>query len=99
MDINEAREQARLAVALLRSVAHEERFMILCDLSEGPKTAGELREFSLLSQSAFSQHLGVLRREGLVKAAREGLHVRYSIADKKAARLLDVLHEMYCCDC
>lgn len=96
MNIEEARGQAKLAVALLKSISHESRLMILCDLVEGEKTAGELQQFSQLSQSAFSQHLAVLRKEGLVKARKEGLYVYYSIANQNAARLLDALHELYC---
>jgi len=96
MDLSEAKKQAQLATRLLKSIAHEARLMILCDLVEGEKTAGELQRFSQLSQSAFSQHLAVLRQDGLVKARKKGLYVYYSLANPNAIRLLEVLHEIYC---
>ena len=96
MDLIEAKKQAQIATKLLKSIAHEARLMILCDLVDGEKTAGELQRFSQLSQSAFSQHLAVLRQDGLVKARKKGLYVYYSLANPNAIRLLEVLHEIYC---
>jgi DNA-binding transcriptional ArsR family regulator len=49
-----------------------------------------------LSQSALSQHLAKLREEGLVATRRAAQVIFYRLADPKAARLLGVLHEIYC---
>ena len=89
-------ENACAAVKLLKSLSHPSRLMILCQLAEGEKTVGDLQQHSHLSQSAFSQHLGRLRKQKWVKARKEGLYVYYSIADAKIAKVLAVLHEMYC---
>ena len=53
-------------------------------------------ERSGLSQSALSQHLAKLRDEGLVETRREAQSIFYRIADPKTARVLSVLHEIYC---
>ena len=50
----------------------------------------------LLSQSALSQHLARLRKEGLVAYRREAQTLFYRVADERALRLLGVLHELYC---
>ena len=52
--------------------------MILCQLSGGERSVGELQPLVGLSQSALSQHLARLRAEGLVATRREGttIHVR-----------------------
>jgi DNA-binding transcriptional ArsR family regulator len=63
---------------------------------DGERTAGDLVARSGLSQSALSQHLAKLRAEGLVATRREAQAIFYRLDDPKAARLLGVLHEIYC---
>lgn len=95
-DLKAMRKHAGTAVAMLRALSHEARLLVLCELTAGECTAGELVERSGLSQSALSQHLAKLRDEGLVETRREAQSIFYRIADPKAARLLSVLHEIYC---
>jgi DNA-binding transcriptional ArsR family regulator len=54
------------AARLLRALANERRLRILCQLSGGERSVGELLPLIGLSQSALSQHLAVLRADGLV---------------------------------
>jgi ArsR family transcriptional regulator len=90
------RKHAGAAAAMLRALSHEARLLVLCELTVGECTAGELVERSGLSQSALSQHLAKLRDEGLVATRREAQSIFYRIADPDVARLLGVLHEIYC---
>jgi DNA-binding transcriptional ArsR family regulator len=96
LDARQMRESAHYAKDLLKSLAHEGRLAILCRLTEGPATVGELEEFLGVRQAAVSQQLARLRIEGLVEAERDGRTVRYSIADAKARRLVRVLYDIYC---
>ncbi len=84
------------AAALLKALAHEARLMVLCQLVEGEHSAGALQEMSGLSQSALSQHLARLREDGLVDTRREAQTIYYSLADDKAARVLETLASIYC---
>lgn len=95
-DLKVMRKHAAKAAAMLAALSHEARLRVLCDLVTGECTAGELVERSGLSQSALSQHLGRLREEGLVATRREGQSIFYRIANPDAARILSVLHEIYC---
>lgn len=70
--------------------------MILCRLGEGEVQVAELQASVDLSQSALSQHLAVLRDEGLVSARREGQAVFYRIADPAAVRVIATLAEIFC---
>ena len=54
------------AVVLLRAMANERRFQILCLLCDKELSVGELCQLLDLSQSALSQHLAWLRRDALV---------------------------------
>ena len=84
------------AAELLRLLGHEARLMVLCQLLEGEHAAGELQQGSGLSQSALSQHLARLREAGLVETRREAQTIYYSLADPKAARVLETLAALYC---
>ena len=95
-DMKAMRKHAAKAAAMLAALSHEARLRVLCDLVTGERMAGELVERSGLSQSALSQHLGRLREEGLVATRREGQSIFYRIANPDAARILSVLHEIYC---
>lgn len=95
-DLKTMRRHAADAAAMMATLSHEARLRVLCDLVPGERTAGELVERSGLSQSALSQHLAKLRAQGLVATRREGQSIFYSIADPDAARILGVLHDIYC---
>ena len=57
------------AVKLLKSLANESRLMVMCVLAEGEISVGKLNQRIDLSQSALSQHLAILREQGLRKMA------------------------------
>lgn len=95
-DLRAMHKHAGAAAAMLRALSHEARLLVLCELTAGECTAGELVERSGLSQSALSQHLAKLRDEGLVATRREAQSIFYRIADADTARLLNVLHAIYC---
>jgi DNA-binding transcriptional ArsR family regulator len=84
------------AARLLRSLANTHRLMILCLLGEGEQSVGTLNGMLPLSQSALSQHLAVLRDEGLVATRREGQSIYYSVPPGPAQEILQVLHRFYC---
>ena len=95
-DLRLMRQNATQVAALLRAISHEARLLVLCELANGERSAGELVEHSGLSQSALSQHLAKLRKEGLVATRREAQVIHYRIADLRAQHVLQVLHDIYC---
>ena len=84
------------AAKLLRALANERRLMILCQLSDGERSVGQLTPRVGLSQSALSQHLAVLREEGVVATRREGQTIWYRIADPAALKVVATLAEIFC---
>jgi DNA-binding transcriptional ArsR family regulator len=95
--IQQLAAQSAQAAALLRALANEQRLLILCYLSAaGELSVSALGERMTLSQSALSQHLARLREDGIVNFRREAQTLFYHIADENAARLLSVLHDIYC---
>ena len=84
------------AAKLLRALANERRLMILCQLADGERSVGELLPRVGLSQSALSQHLAVLREEGVVATRREGQSIWYRISDPAAVKVVATLAEIFC---
>ena len=85
------------AARLLKLLANEKRLVILCFLAtRGEMPVGALVEALGLSQSALSQHLARLRRDGLVFFRRESQTLHYRLADPRVMRVLGVLEEIFC---
>lgn len=81
---------------LLKLMAHKDRMVVLCLLSQGEMGVSELREHTKLSQSAFSQHLGVLRKNEIVKIRKESQQVFYSLVDGRVSVLLKAMQDAFC---
>lgn len=95
-DIAQFEASAAQAAKLLRTLGNERRLMILCQLTDGERSVGELQPVVGLSQSALSQHLAVLREEGVVATRREGQTIWYRIEDPAAVRVVATLAEIFC---
>jgi ArsR family transcriptional regulator, virulence genes transcriptional regulator len=95
-EAEEMQAHAADAANLMRAFGNESRLMILCTLAEGERSVGELNEIIPLSQSALSQQLARLRRDGLVKTRRESQVIHYSLCDGPADRVINVLHDIFC---
>ncbi|WP_147652567.1 ArsR/SmtB family transcription factor [Vulcaniibacterium gelatinicum] len=96
LDPERMRAHAGDAARLLKALGNDKRLMILCLLVEGERSVGELNAELDLSQPALSQHLALLREDGLVRTRREAQTIYYSIADGPAQRVLETLHAIYC---
>lgn len=95
-DLAEMAEHAEDAARLLRALANPHRLLVLCVLWEGELAVGELNARVPLSQSALSQHLAVLREDGLVTTRREAQTIYYRLAPGPAPALIRTLHRIYC---
>lgn len=95
-DITGFQASAAEAAKLLRALGNERRLMILCQLTDGERSVGELLPLVGLSQSALSQHLAVLREEGIVATRRDGLTIWYRILDPAAIKVVATLAEIFC---
>ena len=91
------RAAAESAANLLKSLANEQRLLILCKLlAHQEMTVGEIAGHVSLSQSALSQHLARLRAEGLVSTRKSRQHVHYSLCSNEAKMVIETLYSIYC---
>lgn len=95
-DIARFEASAMEAAKLLKALGNERRLMILCQLTDGERSVGDLQSLVGLSQSALSQHLAVLREEAIVATRREGKTIWYRIEDPAAIKVVTTLAEIFC---
>jgi DNA-binding transcriptional ArsR family regulator len=96
LDADRMEAAADQASELLKSLGNRHRLLILCQLTEGERSVGDLAAFLGLRDSTVSQHLSLLRRDGLVQARRDGQTIWYSIASPPARRVLETLFDVFC---
>lgn len=84
------------AAEVLKSLANRHRLLILCQLVDGERSVGELAGFLGARDSTVSQHLALLRKDGLVTTRREAQTIYYSLAPGPARKILETLFEIYC---
>lgn len=96
MNLEQMQKTGPEVVKLLKAMANEKRLFILCYLQQGEMSVGVLSEKLELSQSALSQHLAWLRRDGLVQTRKEAQTVFYSLKDHEVKTLMATLYDLYC---
>jgi DNA-binding transcriptional ArsR family regulator len=98
LDIESMRASALQATSVLRTLANPDRLLLLCQLSQGEKSVGELESLLGIVQPTLSQQLGVLRQEEMVNTRRAGKQIYYSVKDSKVLVILNQLYGLYCGD-
>jgi DNA-binding transcriptional ArsR family regulator len=96
VDVEMMERAADQASDLLKALSNRHRLLIICQLIDGERSVGELAEFLDLRDSTVSQHLALLRKDGLVSARRDGQTIFYSIASEPARAILKTLYEAFC---
>lgn len=81
---------------LLKALSNRHRLLIICQLIDGEHSVGELAEFLSLRDSTVSQHLALLRKDGLVMARRDAQTIYYSITSEPAREILKTLYQVFC---
>jgi len=96
IDIDAMQEAAAEAAQLMKALANPDRLMLLCQLSQGEMSVGELEAALGIHQPTLSQQLTVLRDEALVDTRREGKYVYYRVRSATALAVLKVLYQQFC---
>jgi ArsR family transcriptional regulator len=89
-------EDIEKAAKALKAMAHPLRLKILCSIRENEVPVLEIVEKSGSSQSNVSQHIEILRNEGIVISRKEGNKVLCSVKDKKILLLIQSMQSVFC---
>ncbi len=74
-----------------KALGDRARLSLLQELRGGPLTVNELAASTEMGQANVSRHLAVLFANGLVDRERDGVFVRYELADKDVIKLCDLV--------
>ncbi len=88
------KEIYRLHAELCKVLSSPARLEILDTLRDGRKSVGELVNITGLGQANISQHLAIMKRNGVVNSERDGNNVYYSLANAKIMRAFDIIRDM-----
>lgn len=96
MQVNEMTEVAEEVSDLLKALSNNNRLLLLCQLTERERSVGELADLVGMQLPAVSQHLALLRREGLIKGRRDGQTIFYAIAREDVRQMMAFLYRTFC---
>ncbi|HET97729.1 MAG TPA: ArsR family transcriptional regulator [Desulfurivibrio alkaliphilus] len=81
---------------LLKTMAHPIRLKILCLLQEREMTVGELHEQVLTTNANVSQHLNILRNQGIIAYRKDANFIHNRISEGRIVELMKTLRELFC---
>jgi DNA-binding transcriptional ArsR family regulator len=84
------------ASQFLKALSGRSRLLLLCHLWDGEKSVGELARLTGARDTAVSQQLALLRREGMVSSRRAGQMIYYKLASESALQMLEALNDLFC---
>ena len=89
-------EKIEAVSALLKSISNPVRLNILCLLQEREMTVGQIRDELETTDANISQHLTILRNQGIVQSRKESNFMFNRIGDERVLRLIDTLQDLFC---
>jgi ArsR family transcriptional regulator len=81
--------------AFFKALASPVRIRLLEELRAGPATVGDLQQRLGLDSSNVSQHLALMRTQGLVVTRREGNRIWYAVLEKRIYSILDAARAIF----
>jgi len=82
-------------VELLRVIAHPVRIKILEELTKGVKCVSDFEEFLEISQPNVSQHLSLLRQQGVIDFYVDGRLKCYFLRDPIIPDIIELIKKDY----
>ena len=89
-------ESINQASAAMQAIAHPLRLKILCLVGSQELSVLEIVDAVGTSQSNISQHLAVLRDNGILAARKEANKVFYRIGDPRVLQMIALTRQIFC---
>ncbi len=80
-----------LVAEQFKALSDRSRLSLLQTLRSGEHTVNELADATEISQANVSRHMAVLFAQRLVKRSRDGVFVRYALADNDVLKLCELV--------
>ena len=94
--MEEMKAKAKEVSDILKVLANENRLIILCELAKAPQSVSSLLEILEISQSGISQHLAILKANGILDYDKKAQTIIYKVKDERVFALLETIKETYC---
>ncbi|MGL4791138.1 MAG: ArsR/SmtB family transcription factor [Anaerotignaceae bacterium] len=94
--MEEMKQKAKEVADLLKVLSNENRLLILCEISKEPQSVSALLEKLQITQSGISQHLAILKANGILDYDKKAQTIFYKIKDERIFKLLETIKEIYC---
>jgi ArsR family transcriptional regulator len=82
--------------SLLKSISHPIRLKILCLLQDKEMTVGEIRDEVETTHANISQHLSILRNQGVIGFRKDSNFIYNRIADERVTELMQTMRNLFC---
>jgi ArsR family transcriptional regulator len=89
-------EQILDLATLLKSIAHPFRLQILCLLQDKEMTVGEISRTITTTEANISQHLSILRNQGILGTRKEANFIYNRITDNRVTSLIETMQGLFC---
>jgi ArsR family transcriptional regulator len=88
--------QIEEAAMAMQAMSHPLRIKILCLLSSGEIAVSEIVEAVGTTQGNVSQHLAILKANGMVASRAVGKKTHYFIDDKRVIKIVAMTRDVFC---
>ncbi|MEN8134948.1 MAG: metalloregulator ArsR/SmtB family transcription factor [Thermodesulfobacteriota bacterium] len=89
-------EHVKDVAALLKTMSHPIRLKILCLLQEKEMAVGDIREEVKTTNANVSQHLSILRNQGIVSSRKDANFIYNKIEDGRVLELIAKMRDLFC---
>lgn len=89
-------EQVENMSKLLKTMSHPIRLKILCLLEDKELTVGDIQNEVKTTKANVSQHLTILRNQGVIDFRKDANFIHNYIADDRILKLMKSMRELFC---
>ncbi|SHO46162.1 ArsR/SmtB family transcription factor [Desulfopila aestuarii] len=81
---------------ILKSMSHPIRLKILCLLQDKELSVGDIRDQVETTNANVSQHLNILRSQGIIDYRKDANFIYNRITDKRILELIQTMRKLFC---
>jgi ArsR family transcriptional regulator len=89
-------EQIEKASQAMKAMSHPLRLKILCVLGDREASVQEIVDLVGTTQSNISQHLAILRDQGVLRTRRDANRIYYRVSDVRTLKVIGIMRDVYC---
>ena len=89
-------EQIEVISKLLKSMSHPIRLKILCLLQDHEMSVGDIRSQVKTTTANVSQHLNILRSQGIIDFRKDANFIYNRITDQRILELIQKMRQLFC---